>query len=84
MYPSIHLPLRLLPVQEALQNSHLLLQRSQPDSQLSSNLGRVVTQLDIEVLSVRACRHSGAEDGLNHEAVVGLESRAISISEGGG
>lgn len=44
----------------------------------------VIPKLHVEVLAVRARRHGSAEDGLDEEAVVGLEGRAVGVAEGDG
>jgi hypothetical protein len=79
----VDLPLGLLPLQETLQDRNDLLQTCQPNPQLRSHLLHICTQLRIKVLTVRSRRHGGAENGLHHEGMVGLEGAAIGISEGG-
>ena len=78
---SHNLPLRLWPVQESLQDSHLRLQRLQPHSQSLVHIILVISKLSIEVVAVRARRHGSAEDGLHEEAVVGLKGGAVGVAE---
>lgn len=47
-----------------------------------SGLGVLVVNLAIEGSTVRAEAHSGAEDTLDNEVVVGLEGGAVSLVEG--
>jgi hypothetical protein len=77
----LHLPLGVLAVQEALEDSNDLLQGGEVDAQLLLNLGLIGTKLGIEVLAVRASTHGGAEDGLDEEAVVGLQGGAVCGAE---
>lgn len=76
------LPFSLLRVQEGLQDANLGLQRLQPDLQSLIDLCLIVAELEVEVLSVWACGHGRAEDGLHQEAVVGLEGGGVGIAEG--
>lgn len=79
------LPLRLLPVQERLQNSNNPLQRCQPRLQLTLYLLLISLspKLRIKILSIRTRRHRSAEDRLHHERMVGLEGVAVGGTEGG-
>jgi hypothetical protein len=43
----------------------------------------IATELRIKVLAVRTGTHSGAEDRLDHEAMMWLERRAVGGAEGG-
>lgn len=79
-----NLPLGLLAVKESLEDGKQLFQSGQPGSHLLQDFLLVLTELDVEVLSVGAGTHSGAEDGLHHEGVVGFEGCAVGVSEGGG
>jgi hypothetical protein len=79
-----HLPLRLLPSQELLQDSKVLLQATKPLLELSLDLRIVIAELLVEVLPVWCCAHGGAEDGLHDEGVVRLEGVAVGIAEGVG
>jgi hypothetical protein len=79
-----HLPLRLLPGQELLQDSKVLLQATEPLLQLSLDLCIVIAELLVEVLPVWCCTHGGAEDRLHDEGVVGLEGVTVGIAEGVG
>lgn len=79
-----NLPLRLWPVQESLQDGDLRLQRLQPHCQPLLHCRLVITKLHVEVLAVWARGHGSAEDGLDEEAVVGLEGRAVGVAEGDG
>ncbi len=76
------LPLGLLLCQKSVQNSDELLQRSEPLLQLSLYLGVIVAQLAVEVFPVGCGAHGSAEDGLDHEGVVGLKCVAVGIAEG--
>jgi hypothetical protein len=78
------LPLCLLPRQELLQDSKILLQATEPLLQLSLDLCIVVAELLVEVLPVWCCAHGCAEDGLHNEGVVWLEGVAVGIAEGVG
>lgn len=82
--PPSNLPFSLLSVQESLQDSNQILQCSQPHSQGSLDLGIVISELNIEIFSVWAGGHGGAEYGLYHEGVVGFESFAVGAAEGNG
>jgi len=77
-----HLPLRLLAREERLENADDLVQRGQVRPQLLEDLVEVVAELGVEVLAVGAGAHGGAEDGLDHEAVVRLERDAVGAAEG--
>lgn len=79
-----NLPFGLLSLQESLQHTHNLLQTSQPRPQLSIDLLLVITQLDVEVFSVRHSSHGSTEDGLDEERMMRLEGCAVCVSEGGG
>lgn len=78
------LPLGVLARLEGLEDRHRLLQgldfaiHGRYDSSL------VVAHLGIEVFPVGRGRHGGAEDGLDHEGVVGLEGAAVGLAEGVG
>ena len=80
----MRLPLGLLPGEELVQDGNILLQRSQPLLQLGLNLGLVVSKLLVKVGAVWGSAHSGAENGLDDERVVGLEGVAVGIAEGVG
>ena len=82
-YPSKYLPLSLLAALESLQYADNILKSSQVCSQLNGDLG-LVSQLGVEVPTVGAGAHGGREDGLDEEAVVGLEGLAVCVSERSG
>lgn len=69
---SPNLPLSLLSVQKSLQDGDQVLQCTQPHSQSTLNLGVVISKLNVEIFSVWAGGHGGAEYGLHHEGVVGF------------
>lgn len=60
------------------------MQRGKVFLELLLDLGRVVAELDVEVLAVGAGAHGGGEDGLDEEAVVGLEGARVRGAEGVG
>jgi hypothetical protein len=64
-----------------LKDSDDLSKRSKVGLELVLNLLRVLTELGVEVLSVGNGGHSGAEDGLDHEAVVGLQGVSVGSAE---
>lgn len=72
-----NLPLRLLPRLELLQDSHLLLQRRQPNPQLQLPSLLIVRQLLVEVVPVGRSRHGGREDRLHEKVMVGFERRGV-------
>jgi hypothetical protein len=76
------LPLGLLPGQELVQCSNDLLQRRQVALELLLDLRLVAAELSVEVLPVWCGAHGGAEQRLDDERVVGLESVAVGIAEG--
>jgi hypothetical protein len=76
-----HLPLRLLPRHELVQDGKVLLQALEPLLELSLHLRVVVTQLVVEILPVGGRAHGGAEDGLHDEGVVWLEGVAVGVAE---
>ena len=76
-----YLPLSLLGLLETLEDAHNLLQGCQPGPQLIMDLFLVVSKLGVKVLPVRASSHGSTEDGLDEEAMMGLESGAISGAE---
>lgn len=78
-FPS--LPLSLLSIQEALQNSQSSLQRCKPNPQRLINLRLILSQLNIEVFSIRTSTHGRAENGLYHEAMVRFQCIRICVSE---
>jgi len=75
------LPLGILTREELLEYLHNVLQSGQVLLQLFLHLGFIGAELDIEVLPVRASAHGRAEHGLDEEAVVRLEGRAIGATE---
>lgn len=75
------LPLGLLGLQETLEDAHNLVEGGEVGAQLLHDLGDVVAKLGVEVLPVGTGAHGGAEDGLDHEAVVGLEGDAVCVAE---
>jgi hypothetical protein len=77
-----HLPLRLLPALELLQNAHNLLQTREPSIELLVHALLIVAQVRVEGLAVGCGAHGGGEDGLDHEGVVGLEGVAVGGTEG--
>lgn len=81
---TLYLPLRLLTIQERLQDCNNLLQRRQPHLQFRVDLLGVFSELDVEVLAVGAGRHGGAEDRLDHEGVMRLKGIPIGVAEGSG
>ena len=80
-----NLPLRLLPVQEPLENRNNFLQRRQPRPQLTLHplLIALTRKLRIEVFAVRTRAHRSAEDRLHQERVVRLERTAVRGAERG-
>lgn len=80
----IRLFLDALAVEEGLEDVDKVLESCEVLLELSVDLVLVVTELGIEVLAVRASAHGGAEDGLDEEAVVGLEGDIVGSAEGGG
>ena len=75
------LPLRLRPINKLFQDRYDLLERSKVGLKLFLNLVGVLAELGVEVLTVGNGGHSGAEDGLDHEAVVGLQGVAVGSAE---
>jgi hypothetical protein len=75
------LPLGILGVEEALKDSDDLVESGEVDAQLGVDLLGVRAELGVKVLAVRAGAHGGAEDGLDEEAVVGLQGGAVGGSE---
>ena len=57
------------------------MERSKVGLKLFLNLVGVLAELGVEVLSVGNGGHSGAEHGLDHEAVVGLQGVAVGSAE---
>ena len=78
------LPLGVLGLEETLEDTDNLLKRGEVGAELGGNLLLVVTKLSVEVLAVGAGAHGSAEDGLDEEAVVGLEGGAVGVAEGVG
>ena len=79
------LPLRLLSIQEALQNRNNPFQRRQPRPQLTLHLLLIALapKLRVKVFTIRTGAHRGAEDRLHHEGVVRFPCAAIRGAEGG-
>lgn len=82
--PTRPLPLGLLAVDERLEDDDDAVQRGEVLLELLLDLGRVVAELDVEVLAVGAGAHGGGEDGLDEEAVVGLQGARVRGAEGVG
>lgn len=79
-----YLPLGLLGVEESFEDGDNLLQSSEVDSELlRDELGRG-SELRVEVFSVGASSHGGAEDGLDHPVVVHLQGLGVRLTEGVG
>lgn len=78
------LPLSILAGLERLQNSHVLLECGNLLVQLRGNLGVVITELLVEVGTVRSSRHGSRENRLHEEGVVWLEGTTVGILEGNG
>lgn len=79
----IRLFLDALAVEEGLEDVDKVLESCEVLLELRVDLVLVVTELGIEVLAVRASAHGGAEDGLDEEAVVGLEGDIVGSAERG-
>ena len=78
---SSRLPLSVLAVDEPLEDTDNLFQTHEVGTHLESDLLAVVTELGIKVLAVGRGTHGSAEDGLDDEAVVGLQGRGIGGAE---
>lgn len=76
------LPLGVLARLEGLEDRHHLLQGLDFAVHGRCDLGLVVAHLGIEIFPVGRGRHGSAEDGLDHEGVVGLEGAAVGLAEG--
>lgn len=76
-----YLPLGVGAGEELLQDNDNLLERLEVDSEVALDLGLVGAQLGVKVLAVGGSAHGGAEDGLDEEAVVGLEGAAVGLAE---
>lgn len=76
-----YLPLCLLAVDKGLQDADDLVQGAQVLLHELVDLGLVVSQLLVEVVAGGAGAHGGTEEGLDHEAVVGLEGGAVGVAE---
>ena len=76
-----YLPLGLLAVEELLENANNLGESSEVDLEVAGDLGVVIAKLGVKVLAVGASAHSGAEDGLDEEAVMRLEGAAVGGAE---
>lgn len=79
-------PLRKLPLgffrgQEVVQDLDNVFEAAQPSTKLFLNASLVVTKLGVKVLAVGSCAHGGAENGLDHEAVVLAEGVAVGGTE---
>lgn len=79
--PIRRLPLGFLGGQEVVQDLDNVLEAAQPSTKLFLNTSLVVTKLGVEVLAVGSCAHGGAENGLDHEAVVLAEGVAVGRAE---
>lgn len=77
-----NLPLGLLGVEETLEDGNNLLQGSEVDLELLNDKLSGGSELGVEVFSVGAGSHGGAEDGLDHPVVVHLEGRGVRGTEG--
>ncbi|KAI6754150.1 hypothetical protein HG530_013326 [Fusarium avenaceum] len=75
------LPLGLGAVDELLEDVHNLGEGSEVGLELSLDLLRVLTELGVKVLSVGNGGHGGAEDGLDHEVVMGLQGVGVGATE---
>lgn len=78
----MRLPLGILAGEEALEDADNLLEGGEVDTELSGDLVLVGAELGVKVLAVGAGAHGGAEDGLDEEAVVGLEGGGVGVAEG--
>lgn len=78
------LPLSFLAGDESLEDGHNLVQALEVDAQVRRNLGGVVTELGVEILAVWGGAHGRVEEGLDDEAVMGLQGRAVGGAEGVG
>ena len=79
----IRLFLDALAVEEGLEDIDNLLESGKVLLELSADPLLVAAELAVEVLTVRAGAHGGAENGLDEEAVVGLEGDIVGGTEGG-
>lgn len=79
---SRRLPLRLLALEESLEDSDNLVQRLQVLTQLLLNLCLVRSKLGVKILAVGARAHGGTEDWFYEEAVVRLKGNAVCVAEG--
>lgn len=77
-----NLPLSSLGILESLEDGDHLLQSSNLLRHCGVNLGLILTQLGVEILSIWGCGHSSTEDGLDKEGVVRLKGVAIGSTEG--
>lgn len=75
------LPLGLLRGQKVVQCLDNVLEAGQPSTELLLDASLVVTELGVEVLSVRGGAHGSAEDRLDEEAVVLAEGVAVCGTE---
>ena len=76
------LPLGVRGLKEALEDGDDLVEGGEVGAQVTLDLGLVAAELGVEVLAVGAGAHGGAEDGLDEEAVVGLEGGGVGGAEG--
>lgn len=75
--------LETLADEEGLQDVDNLLESGKVLLELGIDLVLVIAELAVKVLAVRTGTHGGAEDGLDQEAVVGLEGAIVGSAEGG-
>lgn len=74
-------PLGLLACKEGLEDLDHLAEGGKVRDELGLDLGRVVAQFGEEVGAVGDRRHGRTEDGLDQEAVMGLERVAVGAAE---
>lgn len=79
----LRLFLDALAVEEGLEDVDKVLESGKVLLELSVDLVLVIAELAVKVGAVRAGAHGGAEDGLDEEAVVGLEGDIVGGAEGG-
>jgi hypothetical protein len=75
------LPLGVLGLEEGLEDGNNALESGQVRAEVVLDLGLVAAELGIKVLAVGAGAHGGGEEGLDHEAVVGLKGGSVGGAE---
>lgn len=76
------LPLGLLAAEERRQDGDNLGKSVEVDLELLGDELRGLAELGVEISTVRAGGHGGAEDRLDEEAVVGLQGLSVCSTEG--